>query len=136
LSLLVEASGQYAFSQLLASEEFGLGGGRFGRAYNPSEVTGDHGLGAALELRFSQSLSDDFLRGLQVYGFTDYGAVWRIDDAAADRRLSLASAGGGVRFNLLDDVSGSVELAWPLTATPAADDGRGPRLFFTFVRRF
>ena len=135
LSLLAEASGQYAFSQLLAAEEFGVGGARFGRAYDPSEIAGDHGFAAAAELRDGVDVSGDFLRGLQLYGFADFGAVWRID-AAAERRASLASAGVGMRVNLLEDVSGSLELAWPLTATPAAEDDKGPRLFFSLTRRF
>lgn len=135
-SLLAEAAGQYAFSQLLASEEFGVGGARFGRAYDPSEITADHGLAAALELRYGRELSDPWLRSLQVYGFLDFGAVWRIDDASGDRRQSRASAGLGVRFNVLEDISGALEVAQPLTATPLAEDDQGPRLFFSFVRRF
>ena len=51
VSLLVEANGQYAFSQLLAAEEFGIGGARFGCGYDPSELTGDHGLVGRAELR-------------------------------------------------------------------------------------
>jgi hemolysin activation/secretion protein len=88
-----------------------------------------------LELRYGLDVADPWLRSFQLYGFVDFGAVWRIDGAAEDRR-SLASAGLGARFNVLDDVSGSLEVARPLTATPQAEDDRGLRLFLTLVRRF
>ena len=51
-SLLTAANGQYAFSPLLAAEEFGFGGTQFGRGYDPAELTGDHGLAAKLELSY------------------------------------------------------------------------------------
>ena len=38
--------------ELLSTEEFKLGGLTFGRGYDPSELTGDSGLGTALELQF------------------------------------------------------------------------------------
>ena len=39
----VAAMGQYAANPLLSAEEFRVGGARFGRAYNPSEISGDDG---------------------------------------------------------------------------------------------
>ena len=42
-SFLASFGWQYTFDVLLSSEEFGLGGYQFVRAYDPSEVTGDQG---------------------------------------------------------------------------------------------
>ena len=40
-SALLATYGQYAFNSLLVPEQCGYGGGRFGRAYDPSELLGD-----------------------------------------------------------------------------------------------
>ncbi|HXV28952.1 MAG TPA: ShlB/FhaC/HecB family hemolysin secretion/activation protein, partial [Sinorhizobium sp.] len=52
INALAAAAGQYAFDPLLSSEEFGLGGPEFLRAFDPSEQVGDHGLAGRLELQF------------------------------------------------------------------------------------
>lgn len=51
-----QLSGQYASGPLFSAEEFGYGGQAFGRAYDPSEITGDHGIAASLELRYLGSI--------------------------------------------------------------------------------
>ena len=43
-------SGQVASSPLFSSEEFGYGGQAFGRAYDPSDITGDHGVAAGFRV--------------------------------------------------------------------------------------
>ncbi len=138
LNLLGSVIGQYAFSQLLSGEEFGVGGDEFGRAYDPSEITGDHGLSGKLELQWGQNVAyEDFevLAGYQLFVFYDLGAVWRIDPFD---RVSVASVGAGVRFNLWDNVSGLVEVAKPLTRDVAARgaDGNEGRVFFNVGARF
>jgi hemolysin activation/secretion protein len=44
--------GQYAFNPLLVPEQCGYGGRFFGRAYDPSELLGDHCVEAIAELRY------------------------------------------------------------------------------------
>lgn len=131
LNLRVDLEGQYAAAQLLASEQFGLGGARLGRAYDPSEVVGDHGLGGRFELQWTPEF-DSFgeLRGLQLYGYYDLGRVWRIDGNPGGLPQSLASTGGGARFTLTGGISGYGEITQPLTLTPAAEGDRNPRFFF------
>jgi len=144
LNILGSVIGQYAFSQLLSDEEFGVGGDEFGRVYDPSELTGDHGLAGKLELQWGQNTAfEDFeaLTGYQLYVFYDLGAVWQIDSRAkalTSSRQSLASVGMGVRFNLWDNVSGLVEVATPLTRDVAARgaDGDEARVFFNVGARF
>ena len=46
-------SGQWASGPLYSSEEFGYGGKNFGRAYDQSELTGDHGVAASVEVDYA-----------------------------------------------------------------------------------
>ena len=138
LNLLGSVIGQYSFSQLLSGEQFGVGGDEFGRAYDASEIIGDHGASGKLELQWGQNTAfEDFeaLTGYQLFAFYDLGAVWQIDPSV---RVSIASIGAGVRFNLWDNVSGLVEVTKPLTRDVAARgaDGGEPRVFFNVGARF
>ena len=67
--LLGSMSWQYSFEKLLASEEFGVGGSQYGRAYDSSEITGDQGLAFKLELQKAFQVKNKYLRGLQAYTF-------------------------------------------------------------------
>ncbi len=112
------AAGQLASTALLAPEEFYLGGPTFGRAYDSGEISGENGLAASLEVRFDQAVENTYIAGYQLYAFADYGAVWDFD-TDGDERLELASAGGGVRLFMPNDLQGAVELAVPLAGDPA-----------------
>jgi hemolysin activation/secretion protein len=138
-ALLVAVSGQYAFDRLLASEEFGLGGAQYLRAYDPAELSGRAGVAGKLELQFG-GLPDLWrFVGTQIYGYYESGAVWNRDPADLSGRVQSASdIGLGFRFALGETVSGSVEAAKPLTRGVAALDGHGydPRVFFALAARF
>ncbi len=139
LSLSAAFTGQYAFSQLLASEECGLGGEDFGSAYDAFELSGDHCLAGRLELQYGAASESEFIESYEIYGFYDLGAVWHIDGSNRNTRESLASAGFGARTNLIEDIWGSLELAIPLTRSPTVDRDDGqkkPRLFFSLTKRF
>jgi hemolysin activation/secretion protein len=129
IGLDVAASGQYALSQLLSSEEYALGGGRFGRAYEPAEISGDHGAGTSIELFYRYAPGLDFLSSARIYGFYDIGAVW----TDATNRDSLSSAGIGVQVELFPKVSGSLEWAKPLTRPVAFERDEGGRIFFSLM---
>ena len=88
------ATGQYAWSPLLASEQFGFGGQAFGRAYDPSEITGDDGLAGSAELRYNAFRLNDYRMSLMPFTFSDIGKVWNISPGGEP--ASAASAGGGV----------------------------------------
>jgi hemolysin activation/secretion protein len=133
------ASGQYAWTPLLSSEQFGYGGQAFGRAYDPAEMTGDHGIGAALELRYT-GLSPWQNSVFQPFVFYDIGKVWNAEDSSPDAAPSGASAGGGLRFFSDHRISGSLLAAIPLTrpasAPPSYSSGNGPRLLFQLSSHF
>lgn len=111
--LLARLQGQYAWSPLLSSEEFGFGGSTLGRGYDSGELSGDHGLAASLELRYTTPLDIGSV-SLQPYAFYDIGKVWNIDPS--DRNMtSAASAGIGVRLYGRRGWDLDTTLALPLT---------------------
>jgi hemolysin activation/secretion protein len=127
--LLLMAAGQWADGALVASEEFGGGGARFGRAYDYSEITGDHGIAGGAELRWTSALA---LASFQVFGFADAARVWNIgSDPAQVGDADLTSAGGGLRLLPFGGVSASVEVAKPVSRDVAAEGDRSPRVFVT-----
>ena len=134
LGLFMSATGQYSFDTLLSPEEFTLGGERFGRGYNPAELAGDSGLGVTAELQYTVPGPFDFWQSIQGYGFYDFGVVWNRDQREKDRE-SLASAGLGIRNQLLENVFIDLEVAWPLTLKPDTYD-KEPRFFFQVLTRF
>jgi hemolysin activation/secretion protein len=159
VSLLGSITGQYSFSNLLVGDQFGIGGERYLRAYDASEVLGDHGVAAKLELQYNPDWAGEVLeyvgapyealRALQFYAYYDFGMVWQraseealteVGSTARDRD-SAAAAGGGVRFNIYDWVNGYVEVAKPLTRDLQAERAKGEsgkdlRYFFTLSAQF
>ena len=135
IGVVVAAKGQISADSLLSSEEFALGGSQFGRAYDFSEVTGDDGIAGSIEVRFGDTVDTDILKGYQLYGFYDIGAVWN-DVGSSRRRDSLASAGGGVRLTFARSVFGTVEVSKPLNRNVGTTGDRDVRVFFTLTAGF
>jgi len=142
VSAFAQFTGQYASTQLLAPEEFGLGGRTFGRAFDPSEKTGDHGFAVVAELRYTfdefRIPNLDLPAALQLYGFGDWGRVYHIDDNTRKTFEALASAGVGLRFTLGPRLSGQIEGGVPLYGRVASlgTEGRNWRAFFTLNARY
>ncbi len=137
-SLELATTGQYGFSSLLSSEEFGYGGSQFGRAYDSSEITGETGIAVRAELQYSKQLADLHINFLQPYLFYDYGAIWNRSATCPDH-LDGASTGLGVRFAITDFLNGSLEVDKPISRAVAAelpDDGNDLRTFFTITGRY
>jgi len=142
LNLFLAAQGQISANKLLSSEEFGVGGAQWGRAFDPGEITGDHGIAAKVELQYGGAANFFILRGYQFFAFFDYGKIWNDDKAdktAGTDKESIKSAGAGVRLNFLDMVSGEFFVAKALGDREIAnrgshgDDWRG---FFSLTARF
>lgn len=132
-SLQWVVSGQYAPTPLFSGEEFSLGGSRFGRGYDPSELTGRNGLGQGIDLRYGDLGS----WGWQPYLFYDSGWAWARRTGGASSTQFLSSAGIGARFQPEPWFSGGIEIAQPLTRAPGQAEGRKPtRLLVDFSARF
>lgn len=135
--LLGAFSWQYSFEKLLASEEFGVGGVQFGRAFDSSEITGDQGLAFKLELQKAFQPKKKYFRDMQAYTFFDYGKVWnRLPTATGEKSSDLYSLGLGLRFNLTDNISGYVEWDKPLNRIVGSEGNKDGRAFFSLSARF
>jgi hemolysin activation/secretion protein len=136
------AAGQWTDEPLFSSEQFALGGRRFGRAYEPAELAGDRALALRMEPAYLGRTDSSWLGAYHLYGFYDLGKVWFNDAAPAANRppVSLASAGFGTRVLSGDRISATLELAKPLTrdiASYHADNkGRRARILGSVVVRF
>lgn len=137
LNLLVAGSGQYAFDDLLASEQFGLGGTEFGRGYDSSEIVGDHGIAGKAELQYNYNTGYEALELLQPYAFYDIGKVTlRTPLPAEQKSRSLSSTGLGLRIKMNDYLSGNLEVAKPLTRVVATEGNKDTRFFFGVSARY
>ncbi len=136
---LLAMTGQYSADSLLSSEQFGLGGTEFGRGYDSSEITGDHGLAGKVELAYNGQVQRPYLDNYQVYTFYDLGAVWtRSPLIGQDSKESLASAGVGTRLTFNPYVRGDAFIAKPLThdITSRGDDSKDLRFKFALTSNF
>lgn len=134
-ALFVAAKGQYAFDTLLSDEEFYLGGEQFGRGYDVSELTGEHGVAITAELQYTLTTPFEIIPSYQIYGVYDFGVVWN-NDIGIDPRQSLASAGAGVRAMIFDHFRVGFEVVKPLTRVVAAEQNKDPRIFFHISGRY
>lgn len=144
LGFLTAASAGASFGQqLLASEQFGVGGAQFGRGYDPSELLGDYGAAAKAELQYTFSGAETSAATpiFQAYTFYDYG---RVSDVSA-RGLgepagprSVSSTGIGLRISIPTHVMADLQLAQPLTRAPTEFTGerRPLRAYFSLIATF
>jgi hemolysin activation/secretion protein len=130
--------GQYSGTGLLSSEECGIGGQQFGRAYDSSEILGDSCLAASLELRFMPDTTGKIFKNTQLYGFYDAGTTTNnMPLTATDSKTkSLTSAGIGARFGVGKYVNGSIEVAQPLSRIVANQNNKNTRVFVSLSARF
>jgi hemolysin activation/secretion protein len=132
-SLYGQAAGQISDHALLSSEEFSLGGARFGRGYESGLISGDRGAAGSVELRFTEPLTG-IANEYQLYGFYDVG---RISNGSVDNdaRHRLASTGLGGRLTIEPALRLNLELAKPLNPVEGRED-RDWRAFFTIAAEF
>lgn len=140
VSLALGIGGQWANTPLLSSEQYTLGGRRFGRAYEPAELVGERALAFRIEPRYAAAINSPGFRSYQVFGFYDIGKVWKIGSPTpgVPGSQSLASAGAGLRLFMQKNTAASLEAAFPLTKSIASDAGnpREVRLLASLLVRF
>lgn len=138
VSVLLAVKGQLSANPLLSGDEFGVGGRDYGRGYDPSEITGDDGVAAKVELRWQEPVTMPvFERPYEVYGFYDVGRVWnQAETANSLRRNSIASAGMGIRMDITDTIDLDGYVAVPLTREVDTRDAENRRAFFRVTKNF
>ena len=133
--LQVAFEGQASSDSLLASEEFGLGGAGYGRAFDPSEITGDRGLAGKIELFHTARIGG--LSSVEPYIYYESGFVRQEKPLPGESvRDNLAAAGVGVRVAFNPTVSASLEFAQPLERDVASRGDRDGRVFFSLSASF
>jgi hemolysin activation/secretion protein len=132
-SLQLAGQAQIASRPLLASEEFGLGGRQFLRAFDYWEVSGDQGAAVSAELRHDLAGLPDPIRRLQLYLYADAGRATNLSGGFGGG--TLASAGGGARAWFARGIEATVELGVPLTDSPF-NSSPDPRFSFSLGSRF
>ena len=131
-SLFGSVYGQYAFDPLLSPEQCGYGGRFYGRAFDPSQLLGDHCVTAIGELRYDLPSVHAQISQFQLYGFTDYGRVWtREATFPTEPVVDAASAGAGVRVSWLNYVNADISVAKAIDG-PRDDT----RVFFAVTGRY
>lgn len=99
-SVFVAGYVQYATTALLTPEQCSYGGRVFGRAFDPSEILGDHCWMGLAELRYDLvPLPSPLLPSAQLYAFIDKGERYNRDTVVGTTAIQTGtSAGAGVRL--------------------------------------
>jgi len=152
-TLFMKVDGQIASDTLVSAVRKSLGGANSVRGYKESEVSGDQGLVATLELRtplfhnFIPGLkkSDEYLEAtpeawqrhrLQLIAFTDYGYVGVKEPRAGERPdETLFSAGVGLRLGLTKYSQMRADWGYPFEKTTEDTPGSG-RLHLSMQLQF
>ncbi len=136
-SILWKNSGQFSNYNLVASEEFQIGGPTSVRGYPPAEFVGDKGWYTSLEWSFppyflSKKLKvpftqEKFYDTLRFVIFYDWATAHfnRILPGEKKHR-TLRGWGFGLRLNVKDNLSFRVEVGYPLGRTPSDNDHAHP----------
>ncbi|MET0335259.1 MAG: ShlB/FhaC/HecB family hemolysin secretion/activation protein [Rhizobacter sp.] len=125
-SALLAGTAQGSSDRLPTAEQLGLGGETFLRAFDPSEVIGEKGSAAKLELRYD-------LGGARVsstvYVYGESGKVQRRQADGSQVSASLSSAGLGLRVSGPARTRGYIEVAKPAGRDVASEGNRKARVF-------
>ncbi|MBU6446399.1 MAG: BamA/TamA family outer membrane protein, partial [Verrucomicrobia bacterium] len=120
-NLFVQGRGQFAFAELIPSEQFTLGGYSTVRGYDENVVGGDHAICGNLEVRTPEFTVagiwlPKFADKLHFLGFVDGGYAWlRKEVAGTPMSQGLASIGPGMRYSVASNFSSRLDLGFPLT---------------------
>ena len=132
--LFARVEGQIADGSLLSSEQLSAGGASTVRGYLEAERLGDNGVRSSLELRSPPLEPPNFslLKDWRVLAFYDSAKLWLNNPLPGEQdSFSLASTGIGTRFTMLDYLTGSLDLAFPLVSGSTTHTG-DPYLHFRF----
>jgi len=133
LSVRIAANGQLADRPLLATQEIGLGGPSFGRAFDFWERFGDSGVMASGELRWRRAEPVGGIDWVEPFAVIDGGHIWNLAGGYGGGELT--STGGGLRAGI-GRLRLSVEAAVPINAVRAATKDKTPRVNLSVERRF
>jgi len=146
-AILWKSQVQLSNNVLPSSEQFQIGGINNVRGYPPAEAVGDRGYSTTVEWSFPPYLfpkhvkfplsQANFYDAFRIVAFYDWAnSRLRRPPVPTDKKTqTLSSIGCGIRFNLPEDLSLRVEVAWPLD-DKTASDGHHVRTWASFSKTF
>ncbi len=145
--ILWKNSAQYSNYNLVAGEQFQIGGPGSVRGYPIAEYAGDRGLYSSVEWSFppyflGRNMKVPFMKNrtifdsVRVVTFYDWGNI-RINKTTAGEKetRTLRSAGFGFRLNLGENFFARIEIGYPLNG-PDTSDGRNVQKWFEITTKF
>ncbi|MFA5646130.1 MAG: ShlB/FhaC/HecB family hemolysin secretion/activation protein [Candidatus Ratteibacteria bacterium] len=115
---LTKGSGQYTFGNLVAAEQFVIGGPDTVRGYPSGEFLADNGFAFTTELRTPLLPGDRLLNKYVNWAiFADYGKTFYNDTLPGDEEGDLFGAGVGLRIQPSNYFNMRVDLGYPLSST-------------------
>lgn len=133
-SFLTYLSAQASSYSLYTAEEFGYGGQALGRAFDNSQLLGDYGFAASVELKYKLKSYSESGRNNELYAFYDLGKIWN-NDIDNPGYVSGSSAGFGIRKYLRNNISLNTGVAFPISLVDPSSTliaSKAPRFFFQF----
>ena len=130
--------GQYTTSRLLSGEQISFGGRGIGRAYDPSSVVGDRGVGVLGELHASLPglQVPNLIEGTQVYAFADRAQATTLAyEATPKQSVTISSLGIGARFTMLRQLSVDTQFSSARRALPDGVKSNG-RFILSAILQF
>ncbi len=143
VSVYAKAAGQVASTDLVAAEQFFIGGAGTVRGYALAQFAGDNGYAVTGEVRLAAPgfadvpafLGKTWGEILQLYAFVDHGGA-RLRQPLPDERRTqfLTGVGAGVSATVAQNFLVNVEYARPVG--PRSSDGRDNVVYFRVVKFF
>ncbi|MBF0485329.1 MAG: ShlB/FhaC/HecB family hemolysin secretion/activation protein [Candidatus Omnitrophica bacterium] len=128
-TLLLKGQGQLASHALTASEQFQIGGISNVRGYPSGEVVGDDGISLTGEWSFPvyfipKNIDAPFSKAklydaLHLAAFYDWAEAYLRVPAGEKKDKKLSSLGCGLRYDLPENFSARLDVAWPLDQLPS-----------------
>lgn len=118
---LLRGDMQFSSSDLVALEQFRVGGFDSVRGYRQDLVLGDNGVFASAEVRVPLLRFRKIDGVVQLTPFIDLGSVWNNDETDIDNDF-LASVGLGLNFNIADTFNARLDWGIPLMNVDSQGD--------------
>lgn len=134
-NLYLRGAAVLSIDPLPDSEKFGIGGPADVRGFPTSEVRGDQGFSATVELRKQFKVMGG--RDLLFRTFADAGRIYNKDRLPlVEHGISLSSLGFGVGIQPIDDLQLDLNFAFPTNARKASDGSHSSRFWTNLTTRF
>jgi hemolysin activation/secretion protein len=143
VSIYAKAAGQIANTDLVAAEQFFIGGAGTVRGYALAQFAGDNGYALTGEVRLAAPgfgdvpafLGKTWGEVLQFYAFVDHGGAWLKQPQPGERRDQfLTGVGAGLSVSVVQNFLLNVEYARPVG--PRSSDGRENVVYFRALKYF